>query len=209
MDQDGNAPDLGDDGCEMLPEACDERAFVDQLLDLIPDLQRTAVALTRNMDGADDLVQTTLVKALGAMSGFSPGAAVRPWLMAILRNAHKSRASREHRLEFWGDSLPEVPFEDNLDVRLDLLKAQHGLEALPAGQRRAFTAVIVLGYSHEEASRQLGCSIGTVKSRVSRARANLATDMSSGRLPQFRDLQGSAEDFVGRIAHMADGRTLP
>ncbi len=146
--------------------------FVDELERMLPEMRAFARSLARDAELADDLVQDTYLKAWGAMDSFRPGAAMRPWLFQILRNQylqHTRRAWRSTELE------PEqaertLVSSECLESKSDFKILQTVLETLPPQQRDALILVAAAGFTYEEAGEIFGCSDGTVKSRVSRAR---------------------------------------
>jgi RNA polymerase sigma-70 factor, ECF subfamily len=128
-----------------------------------------------SVDVADDLVQETLVKAWDKQASFEPGTNLKAWLFTILRNEFYSQMRRRGR---------EVQDTDGIITgRVAVHPAQHGsldlddfrkaLEKLPEDQREAIILIGASGFSYEEAAAICGCAVGTIKSRVSRARANL------------------------------------
>ena len=149
--------------------------FKTDLLSTIPSLRAFAVSLAQNADRADDLVQETLVKAWDKQASFQPGTNLKAWLFTILRNEFYSQMRKRGR---------EVQDSDGLmTARLAVHPAQHGqldlkdfrsaLEQLPGDQREAIILIGASGFSYEEAAEICGCAVGTIKSRVSRARARL------------------------------------
>jgi RNA polymerase sigma-70 factor, ECF subfamily len=149
--------------------------FKEGLLGAIPSLRAFAVSLSQNADRADDLVQETLVKAWDKQASFEPGTNLKAWLFTILRNEFYSQMRRRGR---------EVQDTDGIITgRVAVHPAQHGsldlddfrkaLEKLPEDQREAIILIGASGFSYEEAAAICGCAVGTIKSRVSRARANL------------------------------------
>lgn len=152
----------------------------DQLLAAIPGLRAFAISLCGSPDRADDLVQDTLVKAWSHMDRFQPGTNLNAWLFTILRNSffsdHRKRVrevedadgSYAATLTTAPDQLSHLDFDD---LRQALLK-------LPPDQREALLLVGAQGFSYEDAAAICGCAIGTVKSRVNRARSRLAELLS-------------------------------
>lgn len=149
--------------------------FKSDLLTTIPSLRAFAVSLTHNTDKADDLVQETLVKAWDKQSSFQPGTNLKAWLFTILRNEFYSQMRKRGR---------EVQDSDGLmTARLAVHPSQHGaldlkdfrgaLAMLPEDQREAIILIGASGFSYEEAAEICGCAVGTIKSRVSRARSRL------------------------------------
>jgi|SRR5690606_14844737 RNA polymerase sigma-70 factor (ECF subfamily) len=151
------------------------KGFRGDLLEAIPSLRAFAISLCRNADRADDLVQETLVKAWDKQDSFRPGTNLTAWLFTILRNEFYSQMRKRGR---------EVQDSDGLmTARLAVPPAQHGqldledfrtaLDQLPQDQREAIILIGASGFSYEEAAQICGCAVGTIKSRVSRARARL------------------------------------
>lgn len=152
----------------------------DDLVDQLPRLRAFAISLCGDASRADDLVQEALVKALGNLDKFQPGTNLRAWLFTILRNVYftEFRKRRHEVPDSDGmmaarlSSLPEQP--GNMDMR-DLRRA---LSVLPDEQREAVLLVGAAGFSYEEAASISGCAIGTIKSRVNRARSRLSEVMA-------------------------------
>ncbi len=154
--------------------------FVEELERLLPEMRAFARSLARDAELADDLVQDTYLKAWAAMESFRPGAAMRPWLFQILRNQflqHTRRAWRSTELE------PEqaercLISAECLESKSDFRILQAILETLPPQQRDALILVAAAGFTYQEAGEICGCSDGTVKSRVSRARETTIHSMA-------------------------------
>jgi RNA polymerase sigma-70 factor (ECF subfamily) len=143
----------------------------------LPALRRYARSLTQDAESADDLVQQTLLRAIERSATFRTGMALRPWLFSILHNLFVSetrRAGAERRAldQFAGQPADR---EDGSDQgsRLRLQDVARRFERLPAGQREVLHLIVVEGMSYQEASDALSVPIGTVMSRLSRARAGL------------------------------------
>jgi RNA polymerase sigma-70 factor (ECF subfamily) len=146
------------------------------LLAVIPNLRAFAVSLCGNIDHADDLVQETLVKAWINIDSFVAGTNLRAWLFTILRNIYYSEY-RKRRREV---ADPDGAFAANLATspaqsgHMDMLDFHAALQQLPGDQREALILIGASGLSYEEAAGICGCAIGTMKSRVNRARNRLA-----------------------------------
>ena len=147
----------------------------DEIILHLPALRAFALGLTRNPDRADDLVQDTVERAWRHIGSFKPGTNLRGWLCTILRNGYYSDLRKGRR---------EVPDPEGVFVaRLAVLPAHDGVLALSEflvafarltpEHREVLTLVGALGFSYEEAAQATTLAIGTVKSRVSRARAIL------------------------------------
>ena len=146
----------------------------------IPHLRRYARALARNPDEADDLVQACLEKALSRASQWNPDKGLRSWLFRILHNDFVSSLRRrdrehEHRRRYpEADSTPAS--QENL---FELNLVYKAMETLPPEQREALVLVAVSGFSYEESADVLDVPVGTVRSRLSRAREALRERMQS------------------------------
>ncbi|MCX2723961.1 sigma-70 family RNA polymerase sigma factor [Roseibium salinum] len=151
------------------------RAFKREMLAALPNLRAFACSLVGNLDKADDLVQETIMKAWAKQESFEPGSNMKAWLFTILRNEFYSQMRKRDREV--QDS--EGTYTENLSVNsaqqgsLDLQDLRRALAQLPDGQREALILVGASGLSYEEAAEVCGCAVGTVKSRVSRARITL------------------------------------
>lgn len=153
----------------------DQRRFKRELLAALPNLRAFAVSLVGRHDRADDLVQDTIMKAWAKQESFEIGTNIKAWLIKILLNSFYSQMRKNGR---------EVQDSDGiLTERLSVHPAQHGaldlqdfriaLNTLPPDQREAIILVGASGFSYEEAAEICNCAVGTIKSRVSRARQRL------------------------------------
>lgn len=148
----------------------------EELTDHIGSLRAFALSLTRNSATADDLVQETLVKAWTNIDSFQQGTNMRAWLFTILRNTFYSlRRKRKREVEdtdgTMGESLATKPDHDG---RLNLRDFKVAFDQLPDTQREALVLIGAQGLAYEEAAEVCGVAVGTIKSRVGRARARLA-----------------------------------
>ena len=161
-----------------------------ELVGAIPNLRAFAVALCGDVNLANDLVQETLLKAWTNHERFEVGTNLRAWLFTILRNTYFSihrKARREVRDEEGQIAGRLVTQPDQL-IHLEMVDFRKALELLPPEQREALVLVGAEGFSYEEAAEITGCAVGTIKSRVNRARCRMIEllDMSS-----TRDIGGS------------------
>ena len=152
-----------------------ETEWKDLVVAQIPALRAFAWSLSRNGSDADDLVQETLIKAWRNHERFTPGTNLRAWLFTILRNTHYtalSRGRREVRDEdnHFANQMQSPPSQE-WGVALGALRS--ALDLLAPEQKEAVILVGAAGLSYEEAAEICGCAVGTVKSRVNRARARL------------------------------------
>ncbi len=152
----------------------------DAMLGAVPRLRAFAISLCGNVDKADDLVQETLLRALSHIEQFEPGTNMPAWLFTILRNLFRSDY-RKRRREVedddgsYADTLKSQPEQSG---RLEFEELPGALAKLPPDQREALILVGASGLSYEEAAQICGCPIGTIKSRVNRARGRLAELLS-------------------------------
>lgn len=154
--------------------------FRDGLLAAVPTLRAFAVSLAKNTDRADDLVQETLVKAWDKQDSFQPGTNLKAWLFTILRNEFYSQM-RKRRCEVEdsdGSITARLSVHPSQDGSSDLTDFRKALALLPEDQREAIILIGASGFSYEEAAEICGCAVGTIKSRVSRARARLQEILS-------------------------------
>lgn len=152
-----------------------------QVLELLPALRAFARSLTRNRTEADDLVQETLLKALSNIDKFDPGTNLRAWLFTILRNSYYTDMRKKRRES---DGLSALAHQDHnigpsQDWSVTLTSLKEALAQLPDDQREALVLVGAAGLSYEEAADVCGCALGTIKSRVNRARAKLLSLMGA------------------------------
>jgi RNA polymerase sigma-70 factor (ECF subfamily) len=151
-------------------------ALKDALLDQIPTLRAFAFSLCSNFDRADDLVQETLLKAWQHLDHFEEGTNLRAWLFTILRNTYFSELRKKRREveDVDGKKTASLSVPPAQQGHLDLQDLRNGLTLLPPEQREALILVGAVGMSYEEAAEVAQCAVGTVKSRVNRARIKLS-----------------------------------
>ncbi|MGI3168911.1 sigma-70 family RNA polymerase sigma factor [Pseudooceanicola sp. C21-150M6] len=156
--------------------------FKDQLQACLPDLWRFAFALTRDRDAADDLVQDCLERALKKQHLRAPGRALRPWLMTMLRNIHRNDRRRPVlRGADLAEDIADPAGPDRAEDRLELSRLIDRVARLPEDQRVPLLFVVVGGMSYAETAEALDIPLGTVMSRIARARAALRSDPVPGR----------------------------
>jgi len=150
-------------------------SFKIDLLAAIPSLRAFGVSLAQNADRADDLVQETLVKAWDKQNSFETGTNLKAWLFTILRNEFYSQMRKRGREVQDSDGVMTEKMAvhpGQLGV-LDLADFKEALSTLPPDQREAIILIGASGFSYEEAAEICECAVGTIKSRVSRARTRL------------------------------------
>lgn len=150
--------------------------FKAHLVGAIPSLRAFGLSLTQNADRADDLVQETLVKAWDKQSSFEAGTNLKAWLFTILRNEFYSQMRKRGREVQDSDGVmtARLAVHPSQEGSLNLDDFRAALDQLPEDQREAIILIGASGFSYEEAAQICDCAVGTVKSRVSRARARLA-----------------------------------
>jgi RNA polymerase sigma-70 factor (ECF subfamily) len=148
----------------------------DGMLRSIPSLRAFAISLTGNIDQADDLVQEAMVRGLTYINQFQPGTNIEAWLFTILRNQfHTFYRKRRREVEDPdGGTAARLAVPPEQDGHVDLDDLKSALAQLPIDQREALLLVGPQGFSYEEAAAICGARIGTIKSRVNRARTRLA-----------------------------------
>lgn len=160
----------------------DEVAFKKDLTELIPHLRAFSRSLCGNATLADDVAQDALLKAWNARERFIPGSNLKAWTFTILRNQFYSIKRRSWRATSLEPEVAEQTIVANNDAEhsVHLNELRRGLDMLKDDQREAIILVGASGLSYEEAAEICDCAVGTIKSRVSRARKALETIMSSG-----------------------------
>jgi RNA polymerase sigma-70 factor, ECF subfamily len=147
----------------------------DAMLGAIPSLRAFAISLSGNVERADDLVQETLMRAIAHVDSFEPDTNMPAWLFTILRNLFRSEY-RKRRREVedtdgrYADSLKLHPEQLG---HIEFGEFRAALAKLPHDQREALLLVGASGFSYEEAAAICECAVGTIKSRVNRARTRL------------------------------------
>jgi len=157
----------------------DPDRFKDALLAELQSLRAFAISITGNVERADDLVQDTVVKAWTNMNGYTEGTNIRAWLFTILRNTFYSDfRKRSREVEDDGAHASRLAVHAPQHGHMDLEDFRRALAQLPDDQREALILVGASGFSYEEAAEICGCALGTIKSRINRARARLGEMLS-------------------------------
>jgi RNA polymerase sigma factor (sigma-70 family) len=158
-----------------------ETDWRDDVIGMIPALRAFAWSLSRNGSDADDLVQDTLIKAWSNREKFEPGTNLRAWLFTILRNTYYTSVVRRRRevRDETGEYAATLRSPPSQDWNMAIHALQAALAQLPDEHREALVLVGAAGLSYEEAAEICGCALGTIKSRVNRARARLLRIMEA------------------------------
>lgn len=166
------------------------------LLDELPRLRRYARMLVGDPAHADDLVQDCLVRAISNLDRWQVGTNMRAWLFTIMRNVlfnDLRRARRSPFLDSGGDPMDTVPVAADQEQRMRVLDVDKAFARLPPAHKEVFLLIAVEGMDYEEAAQILGVPVGTVKSRLSRARTDLRATLDRTERPQPQELVLAAE----------------
>jgi RNA polymerase sigma-70 factor (ECF subfamily) len=163
----------------------------EEIVEHLNALRAFALSLTRNRSLADDMVQDTVEKAWRNIDKFQPGSNMRAWLFTILRNTYYSsrRKAKREVPDPEGAMVATLSEKPAHDGRLQMTDFRRAFAKLPVEQREVLILVGASGFSYEEAADTCGVAIGTIKSRLNRARANLTTllDMTEGEPMELTD----------------------
>jgi RNA polymerase sigma-70 factor, ECF subfamily len=184
------------------------------MLAAVPSLRAFAISLCGNVDRADDLVQETLLRAISSINSFQPGSNMSAWLFTILRNQFRSeyRKGRREVQDTDGsylDSLKSLPEQHS---RVEFEDFRDALATLPSVQREALLLVGASGFSYEEAAAICETAVGTIKSRVHRARTRLSKLLAIDNADRFgpdhttRAIFDNSVSPVGRAMIVLDPR---
>ncbi len=186
-----------------------DSAFRTELTGSAQHLRAFARSLCGNRDTADDLTQETLLRAWAARERFAAGTSFKAWTFTILRNVYFGQI---RRLRFVGE-YNEIEAERVLstpatqDVGLDASDVLRAMALLPAAQREVLILAAVGHVSYREMADICGVAVGTIKSRIARARASLSATIESGILPDYRHnyvLKGEVLDaFMAELGKIA------
>lgn len=168
------------------PRTADDRqSFKRELTAVVPHLRAFARGLCGRPDMADDLVQETLLKAWAAQERFTPGTSIRAWTFVILRNVFLGDRRRDRFVGNYDEAVAErtLTTPAGQEAPIHLADLHRAMLALSPERREALLLVGAGGFSYEEAAVICGCAVGTIKSRVGRARAALSAMIEHGRTP--------------------------
>jgi RNA polymerase sigma-70 factor (ECF subfamily) len=154
-----------------------------RLVDLIPRLRRYARALVGDRATADDLVQDTLERAWAKLHLYRRGTDLRAWLFTVMHNVHVNKVRAARATDPLDDGMPELALRAPQGDALMVRDLDRSISRLPAEQRSVLLLVTLEDMSYEEVARTLGIPIGTVMSRLSRAREKLRAMMLGAPAP--------------------------
>lgn len=184
----------------------DDAEFKAELEKLIPQLRAFARSLCGHRELADDLAQEALLKAWAARDRFQPGTNLRAWVFIILRNIFLSQMRRARFKGEWDEGVAArtlaAPAAQEQQMQVGDL--QRALMRLPAAQREALILVGAGGFSYEEAAKICDCAIGTIKSRVARARVALERMFLDGTCPPRSENGTQATEAADAILNEVD-----
>jgi RNA polymerase sigma factor (sigma-70 family) len=143
------------------------------LIELIPRLRRYARALVGDRAAADDLVQDTLERAWSKLHLYRHGTDLRAWLFTVMHNVHVNRVRASRPTDPLEDEMPELAQRATQGDSLVVRDLERGIAALPLAQREVLLLVALEDLSYDQTARALGIPIGTVMSRLARAREKL------------------------------------
>jgi RNA polymerase sigma-70 factor (ECF subfamily) len=201
----GQMSELQNDAPEEDKPEFNEAEFKKDLTELIPHLRAFSRSLCGNATLADDVAQDALLKAWNARERFIPGSNLKAWTFTILRNQFYSIKRRSWRATSLEPEVAEQTIVANSDAEqsMHLNDLRRGLDMLKDDQREAIILIGASGLSYEEAAEICDCAVGTIKSRVSRARKALETIMASGSFEGDAD-EVRAIDAMDAILKEAD-----
>jgi len=188
----------------------DQTSFRDGLIEMIPVLRAFARSLCGQRDLADDLAQETLTKAWQARDKFQLGTNLKAWLFVILRNEFYSNHRRAKTAADYNAAYLHASesAEAEQHARLDLTDLMRAFSQLPSEQKEALI-LTASEFSYEEAAHICGCAVGTIKSRVSRARRQLQVlvEGSAGKLPDRKEhTDEMAEVLFRKVSETGTGK---
>lgn len=160
----------------------DSNPATDNVVEMLPALRAFARTFCSNQNDADDLVQETLVRALNSYDTFTPGTRLKSWLFTIMRNAFYTQIKKSSREPVGAmrcvSDKRSMPASQEWTVHAK--EVETAIHTLPAPQREVLVLITIEGMSYEDAAHVCGCNIGTVKSRLNRARARLSARFERG-----------------------------
>ena len=192
------------------PHAESAEEFRENLIALIPYLRAFSVTLCGRRELAEDMAQDALLKAWRGQATYQPGTNLKAWLFTILRHEVMSYHRRAWRQMPWDEdaaqAIPSAPEEQRWASELS--DVGRALYRLPIAQREALILIAVEGFTYEEVAQISGAAVGTIKSRVARARSQLTAMVEqSEALPQRepRSAGTSLEHFLAQLSAISCG----
>ena len=182
-----------------MSEHLSANTFEEELLAAVPFMRAFGRTLTGDTEQAEDLAQETLLQAWRCRDQFHPGTNLRAWLSTILRNRfYSTQRRRKWRAEYDQEIIERtLVAPDDPSANVDLEDVRRALALLPDFQREALILVGAGGMAYEEVAAIMGCPVGTVKSRVRRARDELQAILFEGRAAHARRGAGALHSLIG------------
>ncbi|MFM5907613.1 MAG: RNA polymerase sigma factor [Novosphingobium sp.] len=172
-------------GVTMVAGSAGDSSMRSAIIASLPRLRRFCQGLAGNAHDGDDLMQSTVERALARADQFETGTRLDSWLFRIAQNLHidKARSTKRRGHQVPVEDIPDAMGEDGrhiTEARSDLAAAQRALQAVPEDQRAAFLLVVVEGMSYREAAETLEVPVGTIMSRIARARGRIEQAVGRG-----------------------------
>jgi RNA polymerase sigma factor (sigma-70 family) len=192
-------------------EALSDDDFRKSLTHITPHLRAFARTLCGSAENADDLAQTALLKAWAARASYRAGTNFKAWIFTILRNQFYSEVRRSRFVGEYDQDMAErtLSTKGGQEENIELADVIRAMEGLPANYRDALILVAVGDFAYEEVAQICGVALGTVKSRICRARAMLSAAIEGGQLPDARHdfvMEGDAMDLLfSQLREVANG----
>ena len=149
-----------------------------QIAACIPRLRRYARALVNDRTAADDLVQDTLERAWTRIQQFRAGTDLRAWMFSIMHNVHLNQVRSRRDAVSFDEEVHGIPQRATQSDALEMRDMDRAMQALPVEQREVLLLVALEDLSYEEVAKTLGIPLGTVMSRLSRARERVRSLMN-------------------------------
>lgn len=169
-----------------------------EMIRLLPKLRSFALKLSRNADQADDLVQATCERAIRALDQFDPATRLDSWMFRILQNLYiNSRRDRANRLRLF--EMATLHFDETFDGQqaavstMELKQVQSFIDQLDEDNRSVLLKIAVEGQSYKDVAKELQVPIGTVTSRLARARLKLRTWLKASKASSAAPVSSSVE----------------
>jgi RNA polymerase sigma-70 factor (ECF subfamily) len=184
--------------------------FKIELVALTPFLRAFSRSLCGHADEADDLAQETLARAWQARGSFAPGTNLKAWLFTILRNQFYSGRRRAWRQVAWDQGAAElIPSTGDQEAASHLSDLARAMRQISPEQREALILVGAGGFAYADAASICGCAVGTVKSRVARARATLLALLDGEdalSTAQRSNSEAAVRDIMAQLDQLTSGR---
>jgi len=182
--------------------------LTEDIVPFLPHLRAFARMLAQDRTLADDLVQETVVRALSHAHQFQPGTNLKAWLTTILRNAYFTEKRSQGRVSQLDIDVARdsTVVSGGQEWHLRMRDFEGAFNTLPSVQREALVLVGASGFSYEQAAAMAGCAVGTMKSRVSRARLQLQNLLDGTGTARSRGVEWNRAMHIRDWEHLMAGR---